>query len=169
MADNVAFRMPESILVTLRNAQSTSNGSFAVNLFHRLPAELWFMILSLTDYRTMVLMALSCKGMAAVVLNTQAFKFAAATEEAEHKTLGHHEYVIKCFNEKAESRSKLYCSHFLCPFYMKNIWTWAKNVKSVAKKLEEERKKALEQKKHKKAAKMLKGGRKTQAPRQKGN
>jgi hypothetical protein len=134
------------ILLTLKKAYTSSNGSLAASLFGGLPAEVWFMILSLADYRTLVLMALSCKGLAFAVLNSQAFQIAAATEEAAHKELGHYEYVMKRANRKSESRSKLYCSHFLCPFYMKNIWTWANNVKMAAKKLEEERKKALEPK-----------------------
>jgi hypothetical protein len=134
------------ILVTLKEAYTATNGSLAASLFGGLPAEVWFMILSLADYRTLVLMALSCKGLAFAILNSQAFQIAAATEEAAHKELGHYEYVTKRTDRKSESRSKLYCSHFLCPFYMKNIWTWAKNVKMAAKKLEEEHKKALEPK-----------------------
>ncbi|ETI28204.1 hypothetical protein G647_00653 [Cladophialophora carrionii CBS 160.54] len=155
MADQVGFRIPESILagVMLSNELSISDGSFLARLFLRLPAELWYTLLSFTDYRTLVLLALSCKRMAVVVINTQAFRFAAATEEAEHAKLGHYEYLVqKAYLNLRIVRSKLHCSHHLCPFYMKPIWAWSKNVRRTAERLmEEQKKKNLE-------AKMLEDG-----------
>ncbi|EXJ64272.1 hypothetical protein A1O7_00608 [Cladophialophora yegresii CBS 114405] len=148
MADTVGFRIPEVILagVTLDNELTISNGSFLASLFLRLPPELWFMILSLTDYRSFVLLALTCKRMALVVLNSQAFQYAAVTEEAEHAKLGHYEYLVKkAYLDLRIVRSKLHCSHHLCPFYMKPIWAWSKNVRATAEKMMREQKEKLAQ------------------------
>jgi hypothetical protein len=101
------------------------------------PAELCLMILSHLSYRDFVLLALTSKSMAITILNDPLFVKTAATEEAEHNVLGHLRIVLRAFPHRSQHRSKLWCSHYTCPFHMRRLRDWNRRVERKMKLLRE--------------------------------
>ncbi len=102
------------------------------------------MIASQLTYCDLVLLALTCKSMAIPILKDPLFSKIAAAEEAKHIALGHFEIVVRAFPHLTQHRSKLWCSHYTCPFHMRRLRNWNWKVAKAMKRLKEEQKQEAE-------------------------
>ena len=126
------------VLATVPDAFKLQDGGILNIISHctGLPAELCLMILSHLSYRDFVLLALTSKFGANAVLNDPVFETAAAREETEHSALGHYGFVMRCYPGSKQSRSKLRCSHYTCPFHMRSLRKWSRKVEKEKERLE---------------------------------
>ncbi|ETI25197.1 hypothetical protein G647_04570 [Cladophialophora carrionii CBS 160.54] len=140
------FHIPQRILATVPSNTQQLSGDLLEIIAHLtgFPAELCLAVLSHLSYRDFVLLALTSKSMAIMIMNDPVFIKTAATEEAEHNASGHLQIVVRAFPHLSQHRSKLWCSHYTCPFHMRRLRNWNRRVEREMKLLQENRAKEQE-------------------------
>ncbi|KAJ9604131.1 hypothetical protein H2200_011654 [Cladophialophora chaetospira] len=141
MAKPIApFDIPNKILATVSSTSPKITGGTIDVLAHLtgFPYELCALILTHLTYRDLVLLCLTSKSMAIPILADPIYTKLAAAEEAEHNALGHLKTVISAFPQRSHHRSKLWCSHYTCPFHMRRLRGWNRAVGEMMMRLKAE-------------------------------